>query len=190
MHTGARLLLTPGVPGATRLVPWARRGAENSGRKLPKPEFVGSLFQGFFFQWPKKAAPVRRWHVLPRATSPAPANGPLPPGHRLGAVDPAGVTAESVRGLLVAGDMDQLEVVQGEEQAVEVLPVHHPPLCVADGCSQRGDHCALLLYSAKQGQGRCSLPPPPRHLLGQAEPSIETQRHWAEYISPQLRRKP
>lgn len=71
----------------------------------------------------------------------------LPPGSCQRPIDPTAVTLQLVRGLLVAGDVHQLQVLRSEEQAVEVLPVHLPP--VLDRLSQRGYHGALLLYSAK-----------------------------------------
>ena len=80
------------------------------------------------------------------------ASSPLPLGLRLRPVDPARVTAESVGGFLVAGDVHQLQVVRGEEQAVEVLPVYLPAALVLGRLRQRGDNGALLLYSAKGGQ--------------------------------------
>lgn len=74
---------------------------------------------------------------------------PLLLGPFLGPVDPAVVALQPVSGLLVAGDVHQLQVLGGEKQTVEVLPVHLPP--VLDGSSQCGHHGALLLYSAKSG---------------------------------------
>lgn len=73
----------------------------------------------------------------------------LPLGSCLRPIDPTVVTLQLVCGLLVAGDVHQLQVLGSEEQAVEVLPVHLPP--GLDRFSQRGDHCALLLYSARSG---------------------------------------
>lgn len=75
---------------------------------------------------------------------------PLLLGPFLGPVDPAVVTLKPVCGLLVAGDVHQLQVLSSEKQAVEVLPVHLPP--VLDCFSQRGHHGAPLLYSAKSGE--------------------------------------
>lgn len=77
------------------------------------------------------------------------ASSPPPLGLRLGPVDPAWVTAESVGGLLVAGDVHQLEVLGGEEQAVEILPVHLSAVLLLHGLRQRRDDCAFLFYSAK-----------------------------------------
>lgn len=73
----------------------------------------------------------------------------LPPGSCLRPIDPTAVALQLVCGLLVAGDVHQLQVLGSEEQAVEVLPVHLPP--ILDGFSQRGYHGALLLYSTKSG---------------------------------------
>lgn len=83
-----------------------------------------------------------------KSVSRALAGRPLPPRRRPGSVEPAGVAAAVVGGLLVAGDVHQLEVLGGEEQAVEVLPVHLAALRAADGRGQRGHHRAPLLYSA------------------------------------------
>lgn len=74
----------------------------------------------------------------------------LPLGSCLRPIDPPAVTLQLVCGLLVAGDVHQLQVLSSEEQAVEVLPVHLPP--ILDCFSQRGDHGALLLDSASQGR--------------------------------------
>lgn len=82
--------------------------------------------------------------------SPALASRPLLLGSYLGSVDPTMVTLQLVCGLLVAGDVHQLQVLGREEQAVEVLPVHLPP--ILDCFRQRGHHGALLLYSAKSGE--------------------------------------
>lgn len=82
--------------------------------------------------------------------SPTLASRPLLLGSCLGPVDPTVVTLQLVRGLLVAGDVHQLQVLDREEQAVEVLPVHLPP--ILDCFRQRGHHSALLLYSAKSGE--------------------------------------
>lgn len=82
--------------------------------------------------------------------SPALPSRPLLLGSCLGPVDPAVVTLKLVCGLLVAGNVHQLQVLSSEKQTVEVLPVHLPP--VLDCFSQRGHHGALLLYSAKSGE--------------------------------------
>lgn len=71
----------------------------------------------------------------------------LPPGSCLRPIDPTAVTLQLVCGLLVACNVHQLQVLSCEEQAVEVLPVHLPP--ILDCFSQRGYHGALLLYSAE-----------------------------------------
>lgn len=97
-----------------------------------------------------------------RRVSPALARRPPPPRLRLGSVDPVRVTAEPVGGLLMAGDVDQLEVVCGEEQAVEVLPGHLPAGPLRHGFLQRGDDCALLFYSAGRGATWSHLPPAAR----------------------------
>lgn len=76
---------------------------------------------------------------------------PLLLGPFLGPVDPAVVALQPVSGLLVAGDVHQLQVLGGEKQTVEVLPVHLPP--VLDGSSQCGHHGALLLYYMIQVPG-------------------------------------
>lgn len=75
----------------------------------------------------------------------------LPPGSCLRPIDPTAVALQLVCGLLVAGDVHQLQVLGSEEQAVEVLPVHLPP--ILDGFSQRGYHGALLLYYMIQVPG-------------------------------------
>lgn len=96
-----------------------------------------------------------RGHMSLALPSGAPQSGALPSrllplGPRLRPIDPAAVTLQLVCGLLVAGDVHQLQVLNSEEQAVEVLPVHFPP--IPDRFRQRGDHGALLLYSAKSGR--------------------------------------
>lgn len=89
--------------------------------------------------------------VRPHGGSLALSSRPPPLWPFLGSVDPAGVALELVGGLLVAGDVHQLEVLRGEEQAVEVLPVHLSPAPVLDGPSQCGHDGALLLYAARPG---------------------------------------
>lgn len=69
---------------------------------------------------------------------------------RLGSVDPAWVTAEPVAGFLMAGDVDQLQVVCSEKQAVEVLPGHLPAGPLRNGGLQRGDDSAPLFYYVVQ----------------------------------------
>lgn len=78
---------------------------------------------------------------------------------RLGSVDPARVTAEPVAGFLMAGDVDQLQVVCSEKQAVEVLPGHLPAGPLRNGGLQRGDDSAPLFYSAGQGETGSRLLP-------------------------------
>lgn len=68
----------------------------------------------------------------------------LPPGSCLRLIDSTAVTLQLVCGLLVAGNVHQLQVLSSEEQAVEVLPVHLPP--ILDCFSQCGYHGAFLLY--------------------------------------------
>lgn len=104
---------------------------------------------------------------------------PLPLGSSLGPIDPPAVTLQLVCSLLVAGNVHQLQVLSSEEQAVEVLPVHLPP--ILDCFSQRGHHGALLLNSAKAGEtthllsgphttGCCALSRQPRLLIAQCLP--------------------
>ena len=111
-EAGGRPLLTPGVPGATRIVLWqlGLQRSENSFRNVLKPESVGRFFSRVFREYwsgkKKKSSTCWKDACAVRAASRALASRPLPPGHRRGSVDPAGVAVEPVGGLLVAGDVD------------------------------------------------------------------------------------
>lgn len=112
-EAGGRPLLSLGVPGATRIVLW-QLGLQRSGdsfRNVLKPESVGRFFSSVFREYwsgqkNKKRSTCWKDARAVRAASRALASTPLPPGHRRGSVDPAGVTEEFVGGLLVAGDVD------------------------------------------------------------------------------------
>lgn len=108
-----------------------------------------------------------------------------PPRPRLASVDPMWVTLELMGGLLVTGDVHQLQVCRGEEQTVEVLPVHLPAILLLDGIGQCGHNGALLLYAvSKDTVGRRSrgvqVPSPDR---GTAR-TLNKVKSLASHLSP------